>query len=156
MGKTRSGGIELAALAGLLLVFWLLNAHFSESLRNTSYASGWILMILLLALALWIPGTILARAHAGLGILALALFAAHMNFGMPDGGFEILLALLFGAVSLSGVVGGRAMRLGEGEEPPPTPMWRYVHVSLTWALVGFALLHGILMHAHGLLAWWMG
>ena len=29
-------------------------------------------------------------------------------------------------------------------------------ISLTWALVGFALIHGILMHAHGLLAWWMG
>ncbi|MCB0218986.1 MAG: DUF4405 domain-containing protein [Chrysiogenetes bacterium] len=154
MGKTRSGGIELAALAGLLLVFWLANSHFSASLRNTSYASGWVLMVLLLALALCLPGTLLARAHAGLGIVALALFVAHMNFGLPDGGFEILLALLFVAVSLSGIVGRRAAPAAEGEQA--VPAWRYVHLSLTWALVGFALIHGILMHAHGLLAWWMG
>ena len=152
MGKTRTGGIELAALAALLFVFWLLNSYLTDSLRNAAYASGWVLMVLLLALALFPQKTVLARVHGGLGTLALALFVTHMDFGLPDGGFEILLAVLFVVVSLSGIVGTRAIQAGE--EEPPTSTWRYVHASLTWGLLGFALLHGILMHAHGLMAWW--
>ena len=157
MENSQSRGTELAALAGLFVLLCAILAaalcSLGASLRHAGYASGWLLMAVLLAVGLIPSRKSGPKIHVVAGIAALALFGAHMNFGLPDGGYEVALAGLFIIVSASGIVGRAAQPETEGAPPA---RWRYVHVSLTWALLGFALLHGILMHAHGLMAAWLG
>lgn len=152
MQETGSRGIEAAVLTGLLVVLWLVHTSFEASLRNTSYAGGWALMALLavLALALWRGD---GRGQGLLSMVVLALFIEHMGFGLPEGGFEILLAVMFVVYMIAGMLGRHRPPEAKGA---PLPAWRRVQASLTWGLLGFAFVHGVLMHAHGLLAWWLG
>ncbi len=85
-------------------------------LPGYAYVSGWVLLGFMLLLALFnarkkLPFLPLGRAETWLqihiygGFFTVVLFLIHLNFRPPRGGFEITLALLFGVVSLSGIVG---------------------------------------------------
>lgn len=88
----------------------------SVSLRSGSQLSGWLLFALMLVLALYnfrkkftfLPlGTSSGwlQFHIYAGFLTVFLFVLHLSFKLPDGPFEILLALLYLSVAGSGLVG---------------------------------------------------
>ena len=98
--------------AALLTLYWIATA----SLRSTSFVSGWVLAGACVVLASYnlrkkltfLPlGASAAwlQAHLYLGLSTVVLFAAHIGFTWPNGGFEILLFTLYVAVAATGVVG---------------------------------------------------
>ena len=101
------------ALAGLL---WLVFNVYAVTLHDTRFVSGWMLLGLMLALTLlnirkklpFLPLGDAAnwlRFHVYAGMFALILFGVHVQFRMPGGGLESMLAILLVGVMLSGLVG---------------------------------------------------
>jgi hypothetical protein len=91
-------------------------------LRSQAYASGWWLLAAVIGLALFgarkklpvLPlGSARAwlRVHAFGGVAAVALFGMHVDWRVPDGALEGLVATLFAIVAASGVVGMALSRL---------------------------------------------
>ena len=102
-----------AALLALALGWYRL---MQVSLRPTALASGIGLFVLLVVLAIFnarkqLPFLPLLKAsswmkfHAFAGWFSIGLFLFHIQFRIPNGRLEVLLALLFGAVAASGVIG---------------------------------------------------
>lgn len=86
------------------------------ALRDTRFASGWLLLPTIAGLALFdlrkrIPvlpvGSAAAwlQVHVYAGWFAVAAFLLHTGGGLPDGPFEVALWLLFVAVAASGAIG---------------------------------------------------
>ncbi|MEQ8813207.1 MAG: hypothetical protein RLO51_09875 [Thalassobaculum sp.] len=86
------------------------------ALRDTRFASGWLLLLLIVGLAAFelrkrVPVLPLGSAagwqqlHIYAGWFAVAAFLTHTRFGLPDGPFETALWLPFVAVAVSGTVG---------------------------------------------------
>ncbi|MDF1792699.1 MAG: hypothetical protein P1U88_12355 [Thalassobaculaceae bacterium] len=110
--RIRNGTVAAAAAAVLVAV-----AHLAETtLHDTRFVTGWILLMLIAALALFelrrrIPvlplGTASAweQVHIYAGWFAVAVFLTHTGFGLPDGPFEAALWIPFVAVAISGTVG---------------------------------------------------
>lgn len=110
--RLRNG--TLVAVAAALLIA---TAHLAETtLHDTRFVTGWILLILIAALALFelrrrIPVLPLGSAsaweqvHIYAGWFAVAVFLTHTGFGLPDGPFEVALWVPFVVVAVSGTVG---------------------------------------------------
>ena len=105
-----------AVLVILTVALLILNWVYGISLRDTSFLSGWLLLVgvglltaynlrkklpimPLLSVSVWL------QLHIYLGWLTIFLFLLHTSFRSPSGGFEIGLWLLFVAVAGSGIVG---------------------------------------------------
>ncbi len=105
-----------AVLVILTVALLILNWAYGLSLRDTSFLSGWLLLVgvgllsaynlrkklpivPLLSVSVWL------QLHIYLGWLTIFLFLLHTSFRSPSGGFEIGLWLLFVAVAGSGIVG---------------------------------------------------
>jgi hypothetical protein len=110
--RLRLGLITLAIAAILLRLF----RDRSLSLRADAFASGWVLLILVVFLALYnarkklsfIPlgrSAVWLQIHIYAGLLSIVVFAAHSHGRLPRGPFEIMLAVLYLSTALSGVVG---------------------------------------------------
>ena len=108
--------MSLSVLVGLALILVLGERVFSISLRSTATISGWILLALVIGLALFnvrkqlsfIPlGTAATwlQLHIYAGLLTIVLFGLHIQWRVPNGLFEVILALWYLAVVGSGVVG---------------------------------------------------
>lgn len=89
--------------------------HFRQ-LPKSAYISGWALLLLMILLAVYngrkkIPFLPLATSkgwlqfHIYAGYATLVLFLFHVRCRIPTGWFEVALALLYGAVMVSGIVG---------------------------------------------------
>lgn len=109
-GLTLVGFGLLASAIGYWFDF--LDAH----LANDGHDSGWLLIALVVFLLafdlrkrLTYPDLFSASSwralHAYLGFLAIWVFGLHINWQLPNGGFDILLATLFAATSALGVLG---------------------------------------------------
>ena len=107
-------GVGLTALISGM--YWMLNQALVNSLRPAALVSGMVLFAFILLLALFnarkkLPFLPLLKAsawlqvHAYAALFAVALFLIHIGFKAPRGWLEMVLAALFVAVSLSGVVG---------------------------------------------------
>ena len=105
-------GVLLVAILALIWVW----RHFVPSLRHLAYFTGWALLGLMIFLTLYnarkklpfLPlgsSRLWLQLHVYLGYFSAALFLAHVSWRLPQGGFEITLALLFVIVAGSGVVG---------------------------------------------------
>jgi hypothetical protein len=107
-------GVALVVGISLALVVWwiLLKTSFS----GVAVYSGLALFGLMVILALFnsrkkIPFLPLLRAstwlkgHQYLGYLSIVLFLVHVDFRVPNGMLESILATVFGVVSISGIVG---------------------------------------------------
>lgn len=157
--------VAAVSLAGLYLHWAALT-----TLRNTYYLGGWFLFILIFILAFHDPRKpgkrVLSNgesrwrpSHAWLGILSAVFYFLHTGLRFPQGVFERLLAALFLTVAISGMVGIRyAAKLDDDTletvaESQEIPTWLSFHVPLTYALILSSIVHGILAHAHGWLAW---
>jgi len=110
----RSIHLGVTAVAALLLLG--LYHVVSASLYPTDYASGWLLLAVIVFLAAYnarktfpfIPlgsSAMWLQAHIYLGLLTFLLFAIHVEFMVPNGFFERLLATVYLSVFLSGLVG---------------------------------------------------
>jgi len=114
--------IRWAAAATAPFLLWPLAALWQASLRNPAHPTGWVLLAIVVALALFglrkrVPvlrlGSAQAwlRLHLALGWAAAVAFLLHAGPTPPAGAIEALLYWLFVAVALSGVVGIAFSRL---------------------------------------------
>ena len=107
---------SLAVVIALSLASMVVYTSYSLSLRNTSFATGWLLLVLtvvltffnarkklpaipLLASSLWL------QLHIYVGLFTVVIFGMHVEFRVPNGWLEGVLALLFLAVLFSGLIG---------------------------------------------------
>ncbi|MEZ6062878.1 MAG: hypothetical protein R3C19_21245 [Planctomycetaceae bacterium] len=105
-------GITLVAAILLLGLYYVMSA----SLYPGDYSSGWVLLGVIVFLAAYnvrkafpfIPlGSSAAwlQAHIYLGLLTFLLFAIHVEFTIPNGFFERILAGVYVSVFVSGLIG---------------------------------------------------
>ena len=110
--RWRNALLTIAAAAAILFA----DAVTSASLRQSAFLTGWFLLAIVITLVLFnarkkLPFLPLGRAavwlryHIYVGLLSIAVFAAHIDLRVPDGAVEVALAFLFLVVALSGVVG---------------------------------------------------
>lgn len=102
----------LLASAGAMMA----HRRWSHELPNYAYLSGWVLMAVMILLTLYnmrkrLPFLSLGSSEAWLqvhvyaGFFTVVLFLIHLNFRMPTGWFEGILAWLYILVTGSGIVG---------------------------------------------------
>jgi hypothetical protein len=84
--------------------------------RQAAYCSGWILLGTMLFLTLYnlrkklpypplLSSAAWLQLHAYVGLLTVFLFALHIGLRIPNGPFEITLAVVFTLVAGSGIIG---------------------------------------------------
>lgn len=107
-----NGFITLLAGAGLLAWY----TAYDVALYQPAFLTGWLLLAVILVLTLYngrkkismVPvGTAAAwlQWHIYSGFLAILIFALHIEWSLPNGVLERILALFFVAVAGSGLVG---------------------------------------------------
>jgi hypothetical protein len=110
--RLLGAAIMLSALGGV----WLWAERMRTRLESPSYFTGWLLLGSLVFLALFqvrkkIPAPPLGGAatwlqlHIYTGLGTAGLYAIHTPLRWPNGKLEGLLALLYGATFLSGLIG---------------------------------------------------
>lgn len=108
--------LSIVLLLLLSIAFAFVDYALTSHLRRAAVFSGSILLAVTLLLTLFnarkkLPFLPLMRAstwmqfHIYAGYLAVVLFGIHVRWRIPRGHFEAILALLFLAVALSGVLG---------------------------------------------------
>ncbi len=126
--RIRHSAFTAVAVAVFVAFDWVYRA----SLHNPQTLDGWLLVIVILALALFnvrkkIPVLPLLSAaawleiHAYLGIASVVIFVIHAGILPPEGEFETVLWFVFLVVAVSGMFGlwlsrtlpGRMRRHGE-------------------------------------------
>jgi hypothetical protein len=108
--------IAIAMTLAALAAVWLWSERMQSRLQSPSYFTGWLLLGSLLLLALFhfrkklpIPplGSSAAwlQLHIYTGLATGGLYLIHTPRWWPNGRLELLLALLYGATFLSGLIG---------------------------------------------------
>ena len=108
---------KLFLLLALIAVLLLAEAIGSAALLQTGLATGWLLLVSVVGLALYnvrkkfsfFPlgsATAWLQIHIFLGLFSGVLFGLHLQWQLPSGIFEIVLALLYSTVFVSEI--GRA------------------------------------------------
>ncbi len=108
--------VNIGILAALSVAAYLCYYLNTLTLSNGNFGSGWILLGVMIFLAAYngrkkFPFLPLGRSsvwlqfHAYGGLLSIFLFLCHIQFRIPNGCLEIVLATLFVIVAGSGVVG---------------------------------------------------
>lgn len=110
--RWRNGLISAIAAVGLFAWY----TAYDVSLYQPAYLTGWLLLALIVLLTLYngrkklsmVPlGTAATwlQWHVYMGLLAVLTFAMHIEWSIPNGFLERLLALFFVAVAGSGLLG---------------------------------------------------
>lgn len=120
LSRRRLINTTYLVVAGIFCVLgWRL---LDVSLRPDAFYSGIALLVLVLCLTLFnarkkLPFLPLIKAsywlqiHIYAGFLSILLYGLHTGFKVPNGRLEVALAVLFGVVSISGVIGLMITRL---------------------------------------------
>ncbi len=143
--------LATATAAGGLVWAWILGRM---ALRPVALYSGWLLLVVLLALTFFnarkklpffplISASAWLQVHIYLGWLACFVFVLHTGIRWPDGAIEVPLAFTFGFVALSGLLGlwlsrwlpPRLTRSGESLINERIPMLRHRLVTETKEIV---------------------
>ena len=98
--------------------------------------------------------------HAALSLLAASLFATHLELRIPNGWLEGVLSVLF-LLLLSNAIMGSLVQMGlrtgvlgpKRVSPDFARGWMTIHVPLTSSIVALGIVHGVLVHSHGVMAW---
>lgn len=112
--RRRLFSLALTLIVGSLI--YLADRLYEMSLRDGTYLTGWLLLILTLLLALLntrkrlpmlplLPVALWFQVHVYGGLLAFALFFLHSNFRLPNGPFETALWWTSVATFVTGVLG---------------------------------------------------
>ena len=107
---------NIVALLGLAALFLAVDASASAALQRTTMASGWLLLALIVGLTLYnvrkkFPFLPLGNSatwlqiHIYAGLLSGVVFGMHIQWRIPNGIFEGVLAALYVTVFLSGLCG---------------------------------------------------
>ncbi len=147
-----------------------------RSLYTLCVQSGWLAAALTAAVALtwWrfdADAPLLrrrVRLQLHLSCLLVVMFTVHVDMRVPNGWMGIALAALFIAMVVSTIVGTMIVHTGARAGDPlaqaantrqsgladlvPVRRWLFVNASLSYSLLGLALIHGAFVHSHGLLA----
>jgi hypothetical protein len=118
--KRRGWTIALLVLAAIAV--FILHRWVSPFFHRIVFLTGWILLIFMLALAAYNPRKKLPflplrsseswlRFHLYAGYFAIGLFLIHVNFRLPSGRFDAILAALYFLVTVSGILGLALSRL---------------------------------------------
>jgi hypothetical protein len=110
--RWRNTGAFITASIITLLVY----IGYTVFLRDTSFISGWGLLLCIIALAAFnvrkkLPVLNLGSAsswfqiHLYLGLWSVVLFSAHLDFKIPNGRLETILAALYVLIAASGIAG---------------------------------------------------
>jgi hypothetical protein len=113
---------NVVILLGLIACLLVWDRATAMTLRDTAFVSGWLLLGLVLLLTLYnarkkLPFLPLGNSagwlqlHAYAGLLSGVVFGMHVAWRVPNGWFEMLFALVFLLVFLSGIVGLVASRV---------------------------------------------
>lgn len=158
----RKGPLLLATASAAALVATAAFLSWRRStLLDLSFQTGWLLCagVGLLAASWWFPrfdrGALARRVRKHLAVSAVLtlVYAAHVDLRLPVGWMESVLFVLFGLLLTSTVAGALLLRRGvASSDAPGIDRWLGLHVSITWALFGAAVFHGVFTHGHGLLA----
>ena len=108
----RNSTFLILACAGLIWAY----RKFAPQLPNFDYFSGIVLLAAIVFLAAYnvrkkLPFLPLGSSetwlqwHVYVGYFTFALFAVHLEFKIPTGGFEIAFSIIFAIVMLSGIGG---------------------------------------------------
>ena len=158
----RVAGIAVALAFAIGL--WLLRGN---TLCSLYFVTGWLLFFALGLDLYWrwqrsgrTPHvTQWIGVHAGLAVAATALFFLQLEFRVPNGWLESVLVLMFAGLLASGLFGvlirlGLHLGLIDGaiQGPRLARRWVLLHVPLEASLVSLAVVHGVLVHAHSLMA----
>lgn len=112
--KRRWRNSLITIVAGMALIAW--HKAFDVALYQPAFLTGWILLATIIFLALYngrkklsmVPlGTASSwlQWHIYLGFLSILTFALHVEWSIPNGILERILALFFIAVAGSGLIG---------------------------------------------------
>ena len=143
-----------------------------RSLYTFCVQSGWLAAALTAAIALtWWKFDANApllrrRVHIQLYLscLLVVMFAVHIDMRVPNGWMGIALAILFAASAVSTIVGATIVHIAaRAAETRPSGeadliavrRWLFVNASLAYSLLGLALIHGVFVHTHGVLAFYL-
>lgn len=110
--RWRNGFVTLLAAAGLVAGY----TAYEVALYQPAFLTGWILLAIILVLTAYngrkklsmVPmGTAATwlQWHIYLGLLAVLTFALHIEWSVPNGILDRILALFFVATALSGMIG---------------------------------------------------
>lgn len=113
---TRRRVVALVILATVTAIFLIFFDGFRVTLRDPNLLSGWFLLAIILALALFNvrkkfpvppagPSRIWLQAHIYGGAFSLIPYFMHAGIQIPTGAIDRILAVLFFSVAISGVVG---------------------------------------------------
>lgn len=140
----------LALLAVAVLVAWNVHDRLTLSGRTAYHLTGWIAFGLIVAT--WVLASRDTAAPAvgpsrlvWAAVLLGGAVLVHTGLRGPDGWLEIGLCVLV----LASCVVGFAM---DGRQPRRVATRQGIQVPLLAGVLGAALIHGVLCHAHGYLA----
>lgn len=114
LAKRRRRNVVIFLLLALLLL--AADASGTAALHRTTLVSGWLLFAMIVGLAIYnlrkkIPVVPLGNSatwlqvHVYVGLLSGVVFCMHLQWQLPNGLFEVVFALLYVLVFLSGVFG---------------------------------------------------
>lgn len=128
------------------------------TLLDGSVVTGWSLglALVLVTRPWWAPGTVSEREALRVRLnlwlpafLALA-YVGHAGVRWPAGWAERALLVLLAAALVGALVGRRLQRAGAEEDA--VRRWLLVQTAIGASLVTLSVIHGVFVHAHGLLA----
>ena len=112
--RRRLRNLALTTIGGLLILAtdWIARG----TLVQTAYISGWTMLAIMLLLAAYnlrkklsvIPvfsSAMWLQVHIYMGVLSVVVFIVHIGYTVPNGSLEILLAVIYAGVAISGLVG---------------------------------------------------
>lgn len=110
-----AGGLALLAVAGFLAILFAW-APRPPALDGTYYLTGWTLLGAMVFLTLYnlrkkltypplISSATWLQLHVYVGLLSAVLFVLHVGVAIPNGPFELTMAVLYLLVAGSGVLG---------------------------------------------------
>ncbi|WP_145068864.1 hypothetical protein [Engelhardtia mirabilis] len=151
-------------MAGSLLTLTLVgSARYAESaLQSLAFPTGWLAVLCFGLLALgWTarnPDEDALRQRFGTQavwtVFGLALLLVHMDSRAPSGPLGMALAAGVAALVLSLIVGW-TLTLGvrDGGSRESLRRWHIGHLGLSFGLLALGVVHGVVLSAHGLLAY---
>ena len=157
--------VSAVGAAAAIVVLVVVHGFFADSLLRTTFLTGWALLLAIGVQAHrrwrkvrgsdasteWLGG------QGGLVLVTVMLFGMHLDFRVPDGWLDSVLAGMFVLLVASSAAAAvllltlRRDPQHAGNQAPRR--WLLFHVSLTASLLTLGAMHGVLAHTHSVLAY---
>ncbi len=159
MPRSSSTLASAAGVAVVVIALAVIHGICAGSLLRTSFLTGWGLLLVVGvqadrrwrkvrradASAEWLSG------QGGLVLIAVMLFGMHLDFRIPDGWLDCVLAGMFALLLASAAVAALLLRTRPGHQA--ARHWLLFHTSLIASVITLGAMHGVLAHTHSVLAY---